>query len=180
MIYEFLADGFEEIEALETADILRRASVDVVLVGVGSKNVTGSHGITVVCDRTADEVSEMDKPDGVILPGGMPGTLNLERSDDVKSILDYAVKSGKLICAICAAPSVLGHRNILNGKKATCFPGFEDDLYGAEVTGKQVVTDGNIITAKGAGAASDFGFAIVEYFKGKKCADELKRSMQYK
>ena len=148
MIYVFLADGFEEIEALTPVDVLRRAGFDVKTVGVTGKTVTGSHNIPVVADITIEEVTDKDLQ-GVILPGGMPGTLNLENNDTVQQFADLAVKKGLLLGAICAAPSILGHKGILNGKNATCFPGFEESLIGAYVQDAFVVTDGNIITGKG-------------------------------
>lgn len=178
MIYVFLAKGFEECEALVPIDILRRAEIEVITVGVGSKTVIGSHGIPIVCDITEDEISESSL-EGIILPGGMPGTLNLEKDNTVQHYIDLAAEKGLLIGAICAAPSILGHKNLLNGKKATCFTGFEKDLTGAEVTGKPVADDGNIITAYGAGAAFDFGFKLLEYLRGIQTAESLKNQMRY-
>lgn len=178
MIYIFLAQGFEECEALAPVDILRRAGIKAITVGIGSKTVTGSHGIAVECDITENE-AVTDGLEGVILPGGMPGTLNLEKSDLVQKFLDYAAENNLLIGAICAAPSVLGHKNLLKGKKATCFTGFEKDLYEAEVVSERAVMDGNIVTAYGAGAAFDFGFLILEALKGKAEAEELKKQMRY-
>ena len=179
MIYIFLAEGFEECEALAPVDILRRANIDVITVGVGSKIITGAHGISVNCD-TINKDLKLENLEGIILPGGMPGTVNLEKDDTVQSIIDYAWKNNLLISAICAAPSILGHKNLLNGKKATCFPGFEKDLLGAEVCDMPVVKDGNVITAFGAGAAFDFGFEILATIKGKDFADNLKKQMKYK
>ncbi len=178
MIYVFLANGFEECEALCPIDILRRAGFDVKTVGIGSKTVKGSHNIPVVCDITADE-AVFEKLEAVILPGGMPGTVNLEKDKTVQSMIDYANSNGILIGAICAAPSILGHKGILKGKKATCFDGFEKDLYGAHVQNAEVVTDGNIITAKGAGVAFQFGFKLLEYLKDKETAEKLKTAMKF-
>lgn len=176
MIYVFLADGFEEIEALTPVDVLRRAGFDVKTVGVTGKTVTGSHNIPVVADITIEEVTDKDLQ-GVILPGGMPGTLNLENNDTVQQFADLAVKKGLLLGAICAAPSILGHKGILNGKNATCFPGFEESLIGAYVQDAFVVTDGNIITGKGAGAAMEFALALLEYLKDKQTSEELRKAM---
>lgn len=178
MIYIFLANGFEECEALAPIDILRRADIKIKTVGIGSKSVTGSHGIPVVCDLSEDELTT-DGLRGIILPGGMPGTLNLENSKSVQVYIDYAAKNSLLIGAICAAPSVLGHKGLLNGKKATCFTGFEKDLIGADVQNKPVVRDGNIITAYGAGAAFDFGFALLEALTDASTAESLKKQMRY-
>lgn len=178
MIYIFLADGFEECEALVPLDILRRADIDVKTVGVGKKLITGSHSIPVTCDLEENEIT-LDNLDGIILPGGMPGTTNLENSDTVQKFIDYSAENNLLIAAICAAPSILGHKNILNGKKATCFTGFEKDLLGATVSDCPVVCDKNIITAYGAGAAFPFGFGILSYLKGETASKEMQKQMRY-
>ena len=178
MLYCFLAQGFEEVEAIAPIDMLRRAKLDVKTVGVGAKTITGSHGVEFVCDLTDDEITLGDALDGVILPGGMPGTLNLEQSGTVQAALDYCHNNGKLLCAICAAPSVLGHKGLLNGKRATAFPGFEDDLTGAAVSESAVVTDGSVITAKGAGVALDFGLAIVAALKDEATAKAIRAAIQ--
>ena len=178
MIYIFLAEGFEECEALVPLDILRRAGIEVKTVGVGAKTVTGAHGIPVVCD-IEDSAVVTDNLKGIILPGGMPGTLNLDKSDIVQGFVDFADNNSLLIGAICAAPLILGRKNILKGKKATCFTGFEDELIGAVVLNSPVVNDENIITAFGAGAAFDFGFCIISYLLGEKTAEELKKQMRY-
>ncbi|MBE6811382.1 MAG: DJ-1/PfpI family protein [Ruminococcaceae bacterium] len=180
MIYLFLAEGFEEIEALTPVDYLRRAGIIVTTVGVGAKNITGAHNITVAADITTQELPENADFDGVILPGGMPGTLNLEKDTTVMHFVNRAYNENKLLCAICAAPSVLGHAGILNGKKATCFPGFEEDLTGAVATGAPVEKDGNIITARGAGVAADFAFAIIAACKDQETADKICRQIQSK
>ena len=178
MIYIFLADGFEEVEALGPADILRRAGLEVALVGVGGKTVKGSHGISVVCDICESEITLDSNADAIFLPGGMPGTINLEKSSIVQSAIDFAADNEKLICAICAAPSILGHKGLLKGKTAICFPGFEKELEGAGISESFVCRDGNIITAKGMGSAVEFGLRIVEYFKGRETAEKLGASLQ--
>lgn len=178
MIYAFLANGFEEIEALATIDILRRCELDVVTVGVGSQEIKGAHGIFVLADTVESMIVPSDDIDAIILPGGMPGTLNLEKSKYVQSFIDYMNSNNKLICAICAAPSVLGHKGLLNGKKATCFPGFEEQLTGAEVLADKVVRDGNIITAKGAGCSFDFAFEIGKCLAGEYKSNSVRMSMQ--
>lgn len=178
MIYLFLADGFEEIEALAPLDILRRAGKKVISVGVTGKTVTGSHGIPVVCDVTAEDVDPDETPEAVILPGGMPGTKHLDENLFVCAFTKAVFKNGGLVCAICAAPSVLGHIGILAGKNATCFPGFESELVGAKVSTESVVRDGNVITARGAGVALDFGFAITAALCGEETANKLSASMQ--
>lgn len=180
MIYVFLAEGFEEIEALTVVDILRRAKLDCKTVGVSGKTVTGSHGIIVICDE-ADNDIEIDKNvDAIVLPGGMPGTLNLENSPVVSKHIDDALKSGIYIAAICAAPSILGHKGILSGKKATCFPGYEKDLINARVSNESVCVDGKIITAKGAGVSIDFALAIVSELISDERARNLRASLQCK
>ena len=178
MIYTFLAQGFEECEALAPVDILRRAGLEVVTVGVGSKLISGSHNINVECDITTDDVT-FQNLEAVILPGGMPGTLNLENDATVQKFIDYAAENNLVLGAICAAPSILGHKNLLIGKKATCFTGFEKDLIGAEVVTDRAVKDGNVVTAYGAGAAFDFGFLLLEALKGKTAAEDMKRQMRY-
>lgn len=178
MFYCFLADGFEEIEALATIDILRRADIPVTTVGVTGKVVLGSHKIPVTSDITIDEFEIDADTLGVILPGGMPGVNNLYANDTVKEAVLFCSSHDLYVCAICAAPSILGRLNILKGRKATCFPGFEEYLYDAEPLTDKVVVDGKIITAKGAGCAMDFGFAIVSEVDSPALADKVSSSMQ--
>lgn len=179
MIYVYLAEGFEEIEALATVDILRRAKMDVKTVSVtGSNEVTGAHDITVMTDITADEADPASAA-AVILPGGMPGTLNLKASDAVQTAIKYAYDNNKLMCAICAAPLVFGNAGFLQGKKATCYPGFEKELAGANVLYEPVVKDGNIITSRGAGTAHLFAFEILKYFGKEEEAKSLYTGMIY-
>ena len=176
MVYIFLADGFEETEALAPLDILRRSGAEALTVGVTGKLVKGAHGIKVEADILTDEV-DLTKLEGVVLPGGMPGADNLAASGAVADILEFANKNNLLICAICAAPYILGERGYLNGKKATCYKGFEDKLLGAEYTGAGVERDGNIITARGAGVALSFGFGIAAAVKGEAVAKKVCDSM---
>ena len=178
MIYCFLAEGFEELEAIAPIDLLKRAGVEVKTVGVGGKMISGSHGITFDTDLTDCDILLSDNLSGVILPGGMPGTINLENNMNVQRAVDFCAENGKLLCAICAAPSILGHKNLLEGKEAISYPGFEKDLYGAEISKKSVVTSGNIITAKGAGVAVDFGLEIVAYLKGRDVSDKIREQIQ--
>lgn len=164
MIYVFLANGFEETEAVTPIDILRRCGKEVVTVGIGDNIIKSSHGIAVVTD-TEDKLIDLNENlEGIILPGGMPGTLNLEASETVQRAIDYCVSNNLYIGAICAAPSILGHKGLLKGKKAVCFSGFESQLEGAEVSDEPVVRDGNIITSRGAGTAVDFGLKLAEVF----------------
>ncbi|MFA7636170.1 MAG: DJ-1 family glyoxalase III [Monoglobales bacterium] len=175
MVYVFLADGFEEIEAITPVDILRRASVDVKLVSIGNTlEVTGSHGIKIVADLLFEDIEE--NAEMLILPGGMPGTLNLSK---FQPLCDLLLKSEGYIAAICAAPSVLGGLGILKGKKAICFPGYEDKLIGAEIVDFPVVVSGKVITSKGAGTAHKFGFELLSILKGREKADELVKAMMY-
>ncbi|MEE0944143.1 MAG: DJ-1 family glyoxalase III [Clostridia bacterium] len=177
MIYVLLVDGFEEIEALEPVDIMRRAGLEVKTVGVYDKMVCGSHNIKVEADITIDEV-DVDDMELLMLPGG-PGHERLDASNDAHALINAAHSKGIYISAICAAPSILGKKGLFDGKKATCFPGFEKYLYGAEVTSEKVACDGQFITGRGAGAAADFGFKMVELLLSKEKADELRGVMQY-
>lgn len=181
MLYLLLADGFEEIEAIATLDVIRRAELKILTVGVGKTEITGAHSVKVTADT---ELGDIDREiaDGVILPGGMPGTLNLKNNPDVIEFIKYCRKNGLLLSAICAAPMIFGELGMLQGKKAVCFPGFEDKLKGADVQDSGVVCDGNIITSRGAGTALEFGAAIVDYFrdKAKTNGKELLRQMQMK
>ena len=179
MFYMFLADGFEETEALVTLDMLRRAAIDVRTVGVGSEIVCGTHGIKVFSDIGEGEVST-DFCDGVILPGGMPGTENLFASETVNKITDYCFGAGKLICAICAAPVIPGRKGLLKGHKAVCFPGFENELAGATVCDVPCVKSDNIITAKGAGCVFEFSYEIISAVKGQEKAEEIISTIQHK
>lgn len=178
MIYCFLADGFEEVEAISPIDMLKRAGAEVKTVGVTGKSVTGAHAITVEADLTEQEVRLGPDVEAVILPGGMPGTLNLEKSEKVKEAVRFAAENEKLVCAICAAPSILGHMGLLNGKEAIAYPGFEKDLYGASISERFVVRDGCFITAKGAGVAVDFGLEIVRALFGQEAAEKIRESIQ--
>ena len=177
MIYMFFANGFEEVEAIATLDVIRRAGIEIKSVGVNSKEVTGSHGITVTCDEITDSIS-FDNLEGIILPGGMPGTTNLMEDKTVNEFIDYCSENNLYLCAICAAPMILGRKGLLNGKEAICFPGFEDELSGAIISEKFVCKSGKIITAKGMGSAVKFGLEIVSAFKGEETAAKLADTLQ--
>lgn len=179
MVYVFLAEGFEEIEAVTPIDILRRAGLSVKTVAVGPSPVAGAHGIRVMADVGLEEVC-MEQAELLVLPGGMPGTSNLEANATLLSLLRDANANGIYIGAICAAPSILGHMGLLDGKRATCFPGYEDTLAGAIVQDTGVVADGTIITARGAGCAAAFGFALASLLVGEEKTAELCHTMQYK
>lgn len=175
MIYMFLAPGFEEIEAITTIDILRRASIDIKTIGIDGEYVTGAHGITIKSDTTDFSTENID---AIILPGGMPGTLNLKKSDLVDHAINFCIQNRLYIFAICAAPSILGSKGLLKDKQAVCFPGFEDQLLGANISSSSVCCDDKIITAKGPGAVFDFAFKIIDIFKSEQCSIDIKRSMQ--
>ncbi len=179
MVYMFLADGFEETEALVTLDMMRRAGIDVKTAGVGASVICGTHGIKVVADICEDEVNAQ-LCDGVILPGGMPGTENLFASETVKTVTEYCFNDGKLIGAICAAPIIPGRQGLLKDREAVCFPGFEEELVGAKVKNAPCVKSGNIITAKGAGCVFEFSYEIIAAVKGKETAEEVISTIQHK
>ena len=178
MIVLFLANGTEEIEALAPVDLLRRAGVEVTMVGVGGRQITGSHGIAVECDCADSEWTIPDRMQGVVLPGGMPGTRNLDACPAVQEALDYACSHGLLLAAICAAPLILGRRGLLQGKRAVCYPGFEEELQGATLCTDPVCCDGKVITARGAGAAVAFALELVAALCGRERARELAGEIQ--
>ena len=177
MIFVFLADGFEEIEALTPVDLLRRAGLDVRTVGIGSCTPCGAHGIRVTADIGEDDLP-LDDMTAMILPGGMPGTKNLEQSDTVQRALTHAVRHSLPVGAICAAPLILGHAGLLDGRRAVCFPGFEPELTGASVGTDAVVTDGPFTTSRGAGTAMAFALELVRRLCSAEAAEQLRRSLQ--
>ena len=173
MICVFLAQGFEEIEALGTMDLIRRAGINVLGVSISEDEyVTGSHGLTVKADVRLCELDE-EQVTGVILPGGMPGSANLDSCEGVKRLVLKCYEQGNLVGAICAAPTVLGKMGILKGKNATCYTGFEKYLEGANATGKTVECHGNVITGNGPGAFSRFAYEIICREKDEKTASEV-------
>lgn len=174
----FLAEGFEEIEGLTVVDLLRRAGITIDMVSVsGTLSLTGSHGIKVLADFLFEEYP-LEEAIMLILPGG-PGTKHLLLHTKLHDVLGTAFGDNKLLAAICAAPSVLGSLGILEGKKAACFPGYEDKLTGATISYEEVVTDGSIITSRGLGTAIPFALAIIEYALGKEAAKNVKDAIQY-
>lgn len=178
MIYQFLADGFEEMEAIVPYDYLKRAGVDIQLVGVNGQVITGSHGVPMTCVRTVHDLP-LEQVEGILLPGGMPGTNHLYASEEVRRIITLAVEQQWLIGAICAAPSILGRMGILRRKHATCYPGFEHYLLDAVVTQRPVTVDGNFITAKGAGASLEYAYELTKYLKGQAKAQEIAEQIQW-
>ena len=176
----FLADGFEEIEALTVVDLCRRASLNIDMVSVmGGLSVTGSHGIEVKADKLLNDVKFEDM-DMLVLPGGMPGTTNLEKTEKLMEQVRAFDAAGKFISAICAAPGVFGRAGLLQGKKACVFPGLEGELKGADVQMTETTVDGHILTSRGMGTAIPFGLAIVERFCGKEAADELGKKVVFR
>lgn len=183
MIYCFLADGFEEIEALGTVDILRRAGLEVVTVSVtGNKTVMGAHNIPVVADKMADEVrgNVFDNISGAIYPGGMPGAETLSSGECTlpNEVAEFCAQNNIIIGAICAAPLVLGRLGLLEGKEATCYPGFEDELKGGKISGRRVAVDGKFVTGRGPGCTVDFALELVKAYKGDELANDIRKSMQ--
>lgn len=178
-VYVFLAEGFEEIEGLTVVDLLRRAKIDTEMVSVmEGRQIKGSHGIKVTADSMFSDVDFSDA-DLLVLPGGMPGTLNLGNHEGLCELLKKHYEEGKMIAAICAAPSVFGHLGFLNGRIATCYPGFENKLEGAIVCATKVAVDGNVTTAKGMGAAIDFSLKLIEQLINKETADEISEAIIY-
>ncbi len=176
-VFIFFAEGFEEIEAITPVDVLRRAGIEVITVSVTGKHVvTGSHNIKITTDTLIGIIKD-EQADMLILPGGMPGALNLNSNETLKEMIRKHSDKGKQVGAICAAPLVLGEMGLLENKTATCYPGFEDRLKGAEVTTNPVETAGNIVTGKGVGAAMKFALEIVAQLKDEKTADELAARM---
>ena len=176
----FMADGCEEIEGLTVVDIVRRAKMEIVMISItGKREVTSSHQVTFLTDALAAEV-DYDTLDGIVLPGGMPGTLNLQADETVNKVIRQFAAEGKLVCAICAAPSVLGAAGILEGKWATCHPGFEEKLTGAKVEEKEVVVDGNVITSRGMGTAIPFALEIVRYFADDETVEQVRKGLVYR
>ena len=179
MVYVFLADGFEEIEALTPVDVLRRSNIDVKTVGVYEKDVLGSHNIEIKADILLEDVN-IEVIDGIILPGGMPGTKNLEKSEKLCKIIKYCMDNNILTAAICAAPSILGKPGYLDGRDAICYPGFEKELKGANIIPCDSGVSGNVITGRGPGAVFEFSKNIVDYLKNEKdTGKSILEGMQY-
>jgi 4-methyl-5(b-hydroxyethyl)-thiazole monophosphate biosynthesis len=177
MVYVFLAEGFEEVEALTPIDCLRRCGIEVITVGVGGEYIKSSHNIVIKADITEDRVELSKDIQMVICPGGMPGTLNLEKSQTVQKTIDYCVENGIYVACICAGPIILGHKGLLQGKKACCYEGFEKDLLGAEVSYDNVVVSDKFVTSRGMGVALEFGIKLAELLtsteRAKKLADSI-------
>lgn len=171
--FVFLATGFEEVEATGTIDVLRRGGIETTVVSItGNRTVSGAHGIELVAGKLFEEV-DFTGADALVLPGGMPGSNNLNAHEPLKRLLKRHFDEDKLVAAICAAPLVLGGLGMLKGKRAICYPGFELELTGAIITDEPAVIDGNVITGKGPGLVFDFALAIVKVLNGKPVAEEV-------
>jgi len=178
MIYVFIAQGFEEIEAISVLDILRRAELEVKAVGIGGKQITGAHGVTVTCDILDSEAKAGDNLEMIVLPGGMPGTINLQKSAVVQSLIRHCAENDIWIGAICAAPTVLGQMGLLTDKRSTCYPGMEVNLGATIYTGQRVEQDGKIVTGIGPGASIPFSLRLVECLQGKEQAKALEGKLK--
>lgn len=178
-VYLFLAPGFEEIEALTVVDLLRRAGISITTVSISDTlNITGAHNISVAAD-TLFSACDFSNGDMFILPGGAPGTCNLDAYNPLKEVLKKAYADGKYIGAICAAPMILGHLGFLEGRNATCYPGFEEHLYGANLIKDSVITDGSIITSRGLGTAIDFAGELIALLLDRRISDQIKQQIIY-
>lgn len=178
-VYQFIANGSEEIEALTVVDVLRRGGIDIKTVSItGSEYAEMSHGVTIKCDETI-ESADLSDADMLLLPGGLPGATNLLAHEGVRKAFLKQFNDGKKIGAICAAPMVLGDLGILNGKRATCYPGFEQHLTGAEYTHELVTIDGNIITGEGPAATLPYSYAILGMFAPAEVVEGLKEGMMF-
>ena len=179
MIYVFLATGFEDIEAIAPVDIIRRAGLEVQTVSItGERVVMSAHGVGIMADLLLSEV-DFSKAKMLVLPGGLPGATNLDACKPLTDAIKLHHEAGGAIAAICAAPLVFGHLGLLEGRRATCYPGFESELRGADYTAAIVEQDGNIITGKGPGAAFEFGYTIVDFFLGEGASQPLRQGMIY-
>ncbi len=179
-VYEFLANGFEDIEALATVDILRRGGVDIKTVSVtGSEFVESAHGVTIKADMLFESVESFDDAEMLLLPGGLPGATNLNEHQGLRDLLLNHNAKGKRIGAICAAPLVLGSLGIVKGKRATCYPGFEKYLEGAEYTHELFTIDGNIITGEGPAATLPYAYRILSFFTDEDTVKSIESGMRY-
>jgi protein deglycase len=173
-----LADGFEEVEAITPIDFLRRAEVEVIAVGVTGASVTGGHGIVVGSDVEMDQANDQfaTSLDGVVVPGGTAGAENIAGSEKAMTLIRHCLDSGKLVAAICAAPGVvLGGNGLLEGRRFTCYPGFESRAQNGRFSEDRVVVDGNLITSRGPGTAAEFSLAVIDYLVGEETASNLRR-----
>lgn len=180
-VYQFMADGFEDIEALAPVDILRRGGVEVTTVSItGSREVTSAHGVTLLADTTIEQAGNFADADLLLLPGGMPGSANLRDHEGVRQALLKQAERGGRIGAICAAPMVLGILGLLKGRRATCYPGTEQYLEGADYTAELVTVDGPYTTGRGPAAAFPYGYQLLSYFREAEAVEAIERGMIYR
>lgn len=177
MVVIALADGFEELEAFSPFDILKRGGAQVVTAGVPGREVKSARGLSMLCDIRLSDIPA-DEIEILLLPGG-PGHENLKKSPELKGLIRTVLDKGKLLAAICAAPSILGEMGLLSGKKACCFPGYEEKLIGVDVVYDRVVVDPPFITSRGAGTAADFAFELLTLLKGKEISDKIRNDMLF-
>ncbi len=178
MIALFLATGFEETEAVATIDVIRRAGLQLQVVSVtDSLAVIGANKITIQADCMFDDLTNKNELEMLVLPGGMPGTLNLKAHKELAELIKLSAKNGKKIAAICAAPTILGNLGLLKDKSAVCYPGFESELNAKYISDDPVLVDDNIITSRGVGTVFCFGIAIVTELLGTEKADEISKSI---
>ena len=179
MVYVFLATGCEEVEALSPVDVMRRAGIECETVSIsGEQVVQSSHNVGIVADRILSEI-DFTKADALVLPGGLPGATNLDACEPLREGIMHCYQAGKLLAAICAGPLVYGHLGILNGRRATCYPGFETELSGAIYTAVPVEVDGQFVTGFGPAAAWEFGYRITEALGYGNKAKALREGMMY-
>lgn len=174
MVYIILGNGFEEIEAIAPCDILRRGGVDVQFAGIGGKTVVGGHGIAVEADVTVEQMQDIEM---IVLPGGLGGVASIRSSETAMKAVTDAWENGKYVCAICAAPTILAELGITDGKNATCYPGMENEMGSAHMTGLGAVTDGKVICGQAAGTAMTFGFELLKALKGAEVAEQVRKGM---
>lgn len=177
MVYIFLANGFEEIEALTQVDYLRRAGIELYTVGIEGNRIHGAHNIPVICDKTIDEIEVNDNADMVILPGGLGGVDGISNCKKALDIIEYCVKNDKYVAAICAAPTILAKMGYLTGKHAVCYPAMLDELSDCSDISGRVAIDGKFITAAAAGVSEEFSFALIEALCGKDSAEKVRASI---
>lgn len=174
MVYILLGNGFEEIEAIAPCDILRRGGVDVQFAGIGGKRIAGGHGIVVEADVTVEEMQDIEM---IVLPGGLGGVASIRGNETAMAAVKQTWEDGKFVCAICAAPTILAQLGITDGKKATCYPGMENEMGSAQMTGLPAVQDGKVICGQAAGTAMEFGFALLKALKGEETALKVRNGM---
>ena len=178
MVYILLGNGFEPIEAIAPCDLLRRGGVEVSLAGIGGTRIVGGHGVTVEADIPVEEIRQ-ENLEMIVLPGGLGGVASIRGSEAAMESVRIAWEQGKLVAAICAAPTVLAELGITDGKKATCYPGMEDRMGSAEMTGLRTVRDGRLICGQAAGSALDFGLELLRALRGDEAAESVRRSIYY-